>query len=83
MPTDGCQFFYDCNGGGARLSQKPATAVHVYNKSPVTQTELAATCSIPLSKEECDKSLVDTAKEVGALYGKNLWHLIKSAVLLM
>jgi uncharacterized membrane protein YraQ (UPF0718 family) len=53
--------------------------VHVYNKS---QPEVATACAIPL-KQECDKSLIDTAKEVGALYGKNLWHLIKTAVPLM
>jgi uncharacterized membrane protein YraQ (UPF0718 family) len=57
--------------------------VHVYNKSQPAQPEVAAACSIPLNKEECDKSLVDTAKEIGALYGKNLWHLIRSAVPLM
>jgi len=57
--------------------------VHLYNKSQPSQLEVAAACSIPLNKEECDKSLIDTAKEVGALYGKNLWHLIKTAVPLM
>src|SRR4030095_14486109 len=57
--------------------------VHLYNKSQPAEPEVAAACSIPLNKEECDKSLIDTAKEVGALYGKNLWHLIKTAVPLM
>lgn len=57
--------------------------VHVYNQSQPALAEPAAACSISLKKEECDKSLVDTAKEVGALYVKNLWHLIKSAVPLM
>jgi hypothetical protein len=36
-----------------------------------------------LNKKECDKSLVETARETATLYGKNLWHLIKSAVPLM
>jgi uncharacterized membrane protein YraQ (UPF0718 family) len=56
--------------------------VHMHNKSQAAQPELGA-CTIPLKKEECDKSLIETAKEIGALYGKNLWHLIRSAVPLM
>ncbi|MGI0133997.1 MAG: hypothetical protein ACREBW_03450 [Candidatus Micrarchaeaceae archaeon] len=59
------------------------TIVHLYNKSQPAQPELAAACPIPLDNKECDKSLLDTAKEIGALYAKNLWHLIKSAVPLM
>lgn len=55
----------------------------VYKKSKPAQPELADACSIPLDNKECDKSLLETAKEIGALYGKNLWHLIKSAVPLM
>jgi uncharacterized membrane protein YraQ (UPF0718 family) len=57
--------------------------VHLYNKSQPPQPDLGAACSIPLDNKECDKSLLETAKEIGALYGKNLWHLIKSAVPLM
>ena|ERR1700730_3015395 len=57
--------------------------VYIYNKSQPAQPELAAACSIPLNNEECGKSLIQTANEIGALYGKNLWHLIKSAVPLM
>lgn len=54
--------------------------VHVYRKSEPQQPEESTVCSIPLKQVECDKSLFDTATEVGALYGKNLWHLIKTAV---
>ncbi len=57
--------------------------VHVYSKSQLLQPELGTACSIPLDKKECEKSLIDTAKEISILYGKNLWHLIKSAVPLM
>jgi uncharacterized membrane protein YraQ (UPF0718 family) len=57
--------------------------VYIYNKLQPAQPELAAACSIPLNNKECGKSLIQTAKEIGALYGKNLWHLIKSAVPLM
>jgi uncharacterized membrane protein YraQ (UPF0718 family) len=58
--------------------------VYMYNKSQPGQPELAAAvCAIPLNNVECGKSLIETAKEIGTLYGKNLWHLIKSAVPLM
>lgn len=58
--------------------------VHIYNKSQPAQAEGAVgACAIPLGNKECDKSLVETAREVGAIYGNNLWHLIKSAVPLM
>jgi uncharacterized membrane protein YraQ (UPF0718 family) len=57
--------------------------VHAFNKSQPAQPELVGVCSIPLNKKECDKSLVETAREMATLYGKNLWHLIKSAVPLM
>lgn len=56
--------------------------VHLYNKAQPTEPEISTACAIPL-RAECDKSLIDTAKEVGTLYVKNLWHLIKSAVPLM
>lgn len=57
--------------------------VHLYNKAQPVESEVSAACAIPWQSQECDKSLIDTAKEVGILYGKNLWHLIKSAVPLM
>lgn len=56
--------------------------VHLHNKAQPTEPEISTACAIPL-RAECDKSLIDTAKEVGTLYVKNLWHLIKSAVPLM
>jgi len=60
----------------------PAIA-HLYKQSKPTDQQPATACAIPLKIEECNKNLFDTAKEVGVLYGKNLWHLIKSAVPLM
>ena len=57
--------------------------VHLYNKAQPVQSEASAVCAISFKSQECDKSLVDTAKEVAVLYAKNLWHLIKSAVPLM
>jgi uncharacterized membrane protein YraQ (UPF0718 family) len=56
--------------------------VHLYNMAQPTEPEISTACAIPL-RAECDKSLIDTAREVGTLYVKNLWHLIKSAVPLM
>lgn len=57
--------------------------VHLYNKAQPVESEVSAACAIPLQNQECDKSLIETGKEVGILYGNNLWHLIKSAVPLM
>jgi len=57
--------------------------VHLYNKSqPAPTDDVPSVCSIPMDTK-CEKGLIDTTKEIGTLYAKNLWHLIKSAVPLM
>lgn len=54
--------------------------VHLSGKSQPSEPEL---CSIPMDNKECDQSLIDTVKEIGVLYGRNLWSLVRSAVPLM
>lgn len=57
--------------------------VHLYNRSQPKLTEQAGACALPINLQECEKSLIETLKEVSTAYGKNLLHLIKSAVPLM
>lgn len=57
--------------------------VHLSRKSAKPVTDITATCGISFTNDECDKTLIDTSKEITVLYAKNLWHLIKSAVPLM